>query len=179
MFWLLLWMLFSSVSVHRQKFLCFLVTSVIWMATRVQRAKELHLHGRFYSVPHVTIWSNKNACIWVGKAPNTGRQWAKVFPVASCPTNGVAPLSHCLLFSLLGSSPHLSVAEFRMGLHFPGHLGWWSPLPQGLGRPLGLLLEDNMGNTCTEIVYIIKFRVVSLQQEHINFRLQAWKKWKS
>lgn len=52
-----------------------------------------------------------------------------------------------LYFSLLGSAPPLrSLAEFRTGLRFPGHLGWWSPLPQGLGRPPGLPLEESMGN---------------------------------
>lgn len=35
---------------------------------------------------------------------------------------------------------------FKMDLHFPGHLGWWSPLPQGLERPLELLLEKKHKN---------------------------------
>lgn len=36
---------------------------------------------------------------------------------------------------------------FKMGLHWPGHLGWWSPPPQGPGRSLELRLEGNTQKT--------------------------------
>lgn len=42
--------------------------------------------------------------------------------------------------SLHFSASLRSLAELRMGLRFPGQLGYWSPPPLGLGRTLGLLL---------------------------------------
>lgn len=80
----------------------------------------------------------------------TGRQWVKV---SSCPlgTDNVhsipspffssTPLDSSKPFPPQLFPPLQCLDGFKMDLRFPGHLGWWSPLPQGLGRPLELLLE--------------------------------------
>ena len=53
------------------KFLCFLVSSGIWMTNRgwSERA-ESQVSVLLRSAPRVTIWSNEKAYIWAAEAPN-------------------------------------------------------------------------------------------------------------
>lgn len=109
----------------------------------------------------------------------TGRQWVKV---SSCPlrTDNV----HSILSPFFSSTPLDSsqpfppqlfpplrcLDGFKMDLHFPGHLGWWSPLPQGLGRPLELLLEKNTKKImCLERKVSMKYWVYSQTQSGLAF----------
>lgn len=128
------------------------------------------------SAPHVTIWSNGKACIWAAEAPNgpavsegvlvssqdnqytLSRSFSPCLSTFTCVLSTFTPR----LCNPHPTPPFRSLAEPRTGLHFPGHLGWWSPLPQGLGRPPGLLLEENTrkqyAEKKSEIVCIIKLK---------------------
>lgn len=79
-----------------------------------------------------------------------------------------------LNLSLRGSSPPLRCLDgFKMDLRFPGHLGWWSPLPQGLGRPLELLLEKNTKIMCLERKVSMKYWVSSQAQSGLAFLIEV------
>lgn len=142
-------------------------------------AREQHLGCQFYSVLLCMLQSNPMRRRTFGPLKlQTGWQWAKV---SSCPdrTTNIHSLSflhvspHPLASSLLCTpSPHpplRPLAEFRMDLRLPGHLGWWSPLPQGLGRPLGLLLEGGGGKSVKDVCILLSSKVVwHCQQWEIN-----------
>lgn len=134
------------------KFLCFLVSSGIWMTNRgwSERA-ESQVSVLLRSAPRVTIWSNEKAYIWAAEAPNRPAVSEGVLVSIQDNQYTLSFLSPCLpTFTRFHSSalppplpPSLrSLAGFRTGLHLPGRLGWWSPLPRGLGRPPGLLLVE-------------------------------------
>lgn len=90
----------------------------------------------------------------------TGRQWAKesmcplgerqrsLHPLSSIHTDSSKPFPP-RLDPPPWSPPGFQHADgFKMGLHSPGHLGWWSPPPQGPGRSLELRLEGNTHKNC-------------------------------
>ena len=117
-------------------------------------AKEQHLNSQlfFCSAPCVTIGSNEKANIWgrwSSKQAGSERRCPRVHIGQPIYTLSFlfSPHFHSLpslLFKSLALPPFWSLAEFRTGLPLPGRLGWWSPRPQGLGRPPGRLLEETI-----------------------------------
>ena len=143
------WIMFSSV--HLQSFCAFLSRREYERLTENEAASQfsqsvlLACYNRIqWKGEHLGRWSSKQAGS-ERRCPHVQLGLTKkhsLFSFLPCPLHFyLLPL----YFSLLGSAPPFGAwLEFRMGLHLPGRLGWWSPLPQGLGRPPGLLLEETI-----------------------------------
>lgn len=148
------------------KFLCFLVSSEIWMTNRVwsKRAASQFVSCTPFCSPCYNLiqWKGVHLGRWSSKQAGSERRCPHVRlgqPIYTLPFLSPCLSTFTCFLSTFHSSalpPLRSLAEFRTGLHFPGHLGWWSPLPQGLGRPLGLPLEENMGNNMQKKIKIKK-----------------------
>lgn len=138
------WNLFSSVHLRRHESKVSVLSSL--SLQEYKWLSEYESTVLLCYVPLVTIWSNEKAYIWrhwSSKQAGSERKCPHVHLGQPIYTLYFLPpcLSTFTCFLSSFSAPLQSLVEFRRGLLLPGHLGWWSPLPQGRGRPPGLLLQ--------------------------------------